>query len=124
MKAGSNPAPSNAGFKHEGSAAQTPRAHCQSNSKWTFGPLAISANSPGLIYLSDATKERIRAMPLDDVRAANRAAWKLRRTAERLMERYSNVTVHGCASHDSASRDYFLAKEVCSATWAVMRGAS
>jgi hypothetical protein len=38
------------------------------------------------------------------------------------MDRYNNVTVHGCYPYDLHGHDYFVAKEICSLTWKALQG--
>jgi hypothetical protein len=89
---------------------------------YTFGPIEFRTRGLGLFYATEKLQERIKALSTSDLQAANKAAWKQRRAAERQMDRYNNVTVHGCYPYDLHGHDYFVAKEICSLTWKALQG--
>jgi hypothetical protein len=92
--------------------------------RFVFGALALGVVGQGLYLGGEKLNEKVAALTPHEVRAANKAAWELRRASERSMDRFSNVTVHGHTNYDSASFNYFVAKAVCAATWQRMRAAS
>jgi hypothetical protein len=91
---------------------------------YKFGALEIKLRGLGVYFGGEKLNAKVAALSPVEVRAANSAAWKLRRSAERRMERYSNVTMHGCDPHDRATQESMVAKAVCDATWRVMRAMS
>jgi len=91
---------------------------------YKFGELEFRVRGLGLFFPSEKLKARIAALSPDQLREANKAAWKLRRTAERLTERYSNVTLNGCGPYDRAFHDFDVARAVCNATWSCMARAA
>jgi len=91
---------------------------------YKFGVLEIKLRGLGVYLGGEKLNAKVEALSADEIRAANTEAWKVRRRAERAMERYSNVTLHGNDLHDRATLDYMVAKAVCAATWARMRAAA
>jgi hypothetical protein len=83
---------------------------------YTFGAIEFKTRGLGLFFPSVKLQERIRALSPDDLRAANKAAWKLRRTAERYMNRS-----HFMSDWDSAGHDYHVAEQICKATWRALQ---
>lgn len=94
---------------------------CQSASAYKFGAIEFKTRGAGVFFCSELLLERIRKLPPDDLRAANREAWKLRRKADRLTERYSNVSVHGSSLHDDAMHMHSVAKAICDVTWKALQ---
>lgn len=88
---------------------------------YKFGALEFRVKGLGVFFPSEKLKARITALSPEQLLEANKAAWKLRRTAERLQDRYSNVTLHGCGPHDRASADAGVAAQICKATWAALQ---
>jgi hypothetical protein len=91
---------------------------------YRVGALELKLRGLGVYVGGEKLNAKVQALSPDEVRAANNEAWKARRRAEREMERYSNVTVHGNGLHDRATLDYMVAKAVCAATWQRMRVAA
>ena len=89
--------------------------------KYQFGELKLTFLGLGVPFLSDKTKERIRALPADELRSINREAWKQRRAAERAMNRYCNVTMYGNDLYDGHAQLYDVAKAVCTETWKALQ---
>ncbi len=85
---------------------------------FAFGPLTFQTKGLGVFFLSDKLQERIRAMPLDDLRKANREAWRQLRPLVRAAHRETNVSRYGW----NDKRDFAI--DVCEAvkkaTWAAL----
>lgn len=92
--------------------------------RFTLGALKFGVVGNGLYLGGPKLNAKVAALSADEVRVANQAAWKMRRSTERDMDRFSNVTVHGHTNYDSAAFMHFVAKAVCAATWQRMRAAS
>jgi hypothetical protein len=88
---------------------------------WSFGPVTFRTQGAGLFFASDKLKARIMALSYADAKVANSAAWTQRRSAERDMGRYNNITVHGWGIYDRASHAYHVAEEVRKITWQRMQ---
>jgi len=95
----------------------------QENSKPTqafkFGAIEFKTHGYGVFFASEKLKARIQALSPDELRAANKAAWKERRAAERGMERASCMSLW-----DGQAHDYSVAKDICTLTWRVLNGAA
>lgn len=89
-------------------------------SSFAFGPLAFTTNGLGVFCMSDKLRARIDAMPTDELRQANREAWRQLRPLVRAANRECNVTQYGW----NDKRDFAIevCEAVCKATWRAMRG--
>lgn len=84
---------------------------------FNFGPLAFTVNNyKGLFFMSDTLKARIAEMPLEGAKAANRAAWKMKRDTGKLMNRYANATLYP-GMYDGPSGMYRIADVVAKETY-------
>lgn len=92
--------------------------------RYTFGALTMGIRGLGVYLGGPKLEEKVAALQPTEIAAANQAAWKLRRQAERTMKRYSNVTIHGHGPYDAAHLDYMVAEAVCKATWRRMKSAA
>lgn len=88
---------------------------------YTFGALSLRVSGLGVYFGGPKLNEKISALSAEQLRDANRAAWKLKRSSDRLCERYANVTVHGNRPHDEAHSAAMVAEAVCKATWRAMQ---
>lgn len=88
---------------------------------YTFGALTFRVRGFGVFIPSSKFAARVAKLTPEQIKAANTEAWKLRRLAERTMNRTNNVTVWGNGPYDAAYADYDVAKAVCTATWEHMR---
>ena len=89
---------------------------------YKFGEIEFrTLRNIGLFYPSEKLQGRVASMSHEALQAANAAAWKLRRSSERAMRTYANVTVYGCGPHDDAGRDHSVAEAICKATWKALR---
>lgn len=84
-----------------------------------FGAIEFKTHGYGVFFASEKLKARIQALTPDELRAANKAAWKQRRAAERGMERSSCMSLW-----DGQAHDYSVAKDICNLTWRVLNGAA
>lgn len=84
---------------------------------FTFGALTFAVRNPkGVFIMSDALKQRISELPIAEAKAANSAAWKLRRQCARAMDRYNNATKYP-GLYDDFAGPYGIAEAVCKETW-------
>lgn len=81
-----------------------------------FGAIEFRTRGAGLFFASNKLQERIRALPPDQLREANCAAWKARRKAEREVNRYAAASA-SLDSYDRASHSFHVAKNICDVTW-------
>ena len=88
---------------------------------YTFGPLSIRVSGLGVYFGGPKLEAKVATLSPEQLRDANRAAWKLKRSSDRLCERYSNVTIHGNRPHDEAHSAAMVAEAVCKATWRAMQ---
>lgn len=90
----------------------------QAINRYTFATLTLTFKGLGLPFLSDKTKALIAAMPIDEAKAVNRAAWQASKESSHIMNRYCNFSISGNASiYDHASQRYHAAEHVKRATW-------
>lgn len=92
--------------------------------RYTFGPLELSIRGLGVYLGGPVLDKKVSVLEPADVVTANQAAWKLRRSSEKAMSRYSIVTLHGNGPFDKAHLDYMVSEAVCKATWRLMRSAA
>lgn len=85
-----------------------------------FGPLQFTVEGRGVFCMSDRLRDRIAAMPADDLRAANREAWRKLRPLVRQANRENNVSVYGW--NDSRDQAIEVCEAVCKATWRAIQG--
>ncbi len=83
--------------------------------KYTFGPLQFSVRGLGVFVGGDALIARIGALSPDELRQANREAWRQRNSATRVANRQSNVSVYGW--NDARDQLIEVATVVCRETW-------
>lgn len=89
--------------------------------KYTFGSLEFNVRNPrGVFVMSEQLKAKISQMTFEEAKAANSAAWKMKRECERGMARYSNVSKYP-GLYDNFCGPYFVADEVRKETWRRMR---
>lgn len=88
---------------------------------YTFGALQFRVQGLGVFFAGPKLIAKIEALSPEQLRDANSAAWKLRRSSERLCERYANVTIHGNRPHDEAHSAFMVADVVCKTTWRAMQ---
>ena len=94
----------------------------QSINRYTFATLTLSFKGLGLPFLSDKTESLIAAMPLDEAKAVNRAAWQASKESARIINRHCNFSIVGNISiYDHASQRYHAAEQVKRATWKRIR---
>lgn len=60
-----------------------------------YGPLEFTVDGLGVACMTDSLKARIAALSLEDAKAANRAAWKVRRESTRIANRHCNWSQSG-----------------------------
>lgn len=84
---------------------------------YAFGPLKVRVKGLGLYTGGDHLQSACDELSLDELRVANREAWKQKRQASRQADRVANASVHGCAPHDRACQHYDVAVAVCRETW-------
>lgn len=99
----------------------TPQVGLREVTHFAFGPLTFTTKGLGVFFMSDKLRERINAMPVDDLRQANREAWRQLRPMQRAAARECNVSRYGW----NDKRDFAIdvCEAVCKATWRAMRGA-
>jgi hypothetical protein len=85
--------------------------------EYRFGILTIKVQGLGVYCGHDRLRVLMADWSAEKLQAVNKEAWKQRRHAARLCDRYSNVTIHGCGPHDRASQHFDVADAVCKATW-------
>lgn len=88
---------------------------------WKFGVIEFRTRGAGLFFPSEKLLARIMALPFADAKAANEEAWKQKKAADRDADRHSNVSIHGCGTYDRAMHAYYVADQVCKATWRRMQ---
>lgn len=85
--------------------------------EYRFGAVVIRVQGLG-VYCGHRRLDTVCAgLTAEQLKAANGEAWKQKRHASRMCDRYSNVTIHGCGPHDRASQHFDVADAVCRATW-------
>ena len=84
---------------------------------YIFGPLRVRVQGLGVYTGGEHLRTACDRLTQDELRAANREAWKQKRAAARQASRVANVTVHGCTPHDRACQQYDVAEIVCKETW-------
>lgn len=91
---------------------------------FAFGALSFSVrNYRGVYFMSDAVKQQIRGLPSEEVRKANREAWKQFRASTRLANRHCNVSISGNDSiYEDAASHADVAQAVAKETYKVMMG--
>lgn len=87
----------------------------------SFGPLEFKTRGLGVFFPSEKLVARIRTLSPDELREANKAAWKVRRTNERIASRYSNVTLYGWGPSEGPSHCAQVAAQICKATWRALQ---
>jgi hypothetical protein len=85
--------------------------------RYTFGPLVVAVQGLGVYFGGEHLTRNCDALTLDELRVANREAWKQKRAAGRAAERVSNASVHGCTPHDRACQHFDVADRVIRETW-------
>lgn len=93
----------------------------QEINSYKFGVIEFRTEGLGVFFASEKLIARIEALSPDELRAANQAAWKVRRKADRLTERYCNVSIHGHGPYDAAAHDECVARAICNATWKALK---
>jgi hypothetical protein len=88
---------------------------------YAFGPLSLTVRGLGLYLGGEHLDRWIASASVDDLRAANKAAWKVRRPLERQGARENNVSVYGW--NDRRDAAIFVCEAVCKATWRALRAA-
>ncbi len=82
-----------------------------------FGPLRVTVSNPrGVFIASDNLKQRIATMTVEDAKAANREAWRLRKQYERIMNRNRNATLSP-GVYDSVSGPHTITESICKLTY-------
>lgn len=84
-----------------------------------FGAIEFRTQGAGLFFPSEKLKARISELSRDQLEDANRAAWKVRRTAERALNRYRNDP--HMDNWDRTSHTYHVAEQICKTTWAALK---
>lgn len=84
---------------------------------YEFGALTVRVKGLGVYLGGQSLMKACDGLSIAELRAANREAWKQKRIACRQMNRFANVTVHGCRPHDRASQLHDVAEAVCRETW-------
>jgi hypothetical protein len=89
--------------------------HSDVQNSFAFGPLAFTTSGLGVFCMSDRLRERIEALPADELRKANREAWRQLRPMVRVAKRESNASRYGW----NDQRDFAInvCESVCKATW-------
>lgn len=89
--------------------------------RYLFGPLEVTMRDDAVcIGCGERTLAKIATLTPDELRAANSAAWKQLRQAERRCARFANVSQYGWGPHDAASQHADVALAVRKATWAAL----
>ena len=96
----------------------------QSITSYKFGALELRVAGLGVYFGGPVLNAKVEALSPDEIRAANSAAWKQKRAAERRCERYANASIHTGSDYDVAHLHCMVAEAVCKATWARMRTAA
>ena len=91
---------------------------------YTFGPLRVRVQGLGVYTGGEHLRAACDRLTLDELRTANREAWKQKRAATRQASRVANVTIHGCTPHDRAGQHLDVAEAVCRETWRRMQRAA
>ena len=89
-------------------------------STYNFGKVQLTVNGLGLFTGEDKVRELVSLLSHEELKKANREAWKLRRSAGEVLNRCANFTIHGSTNYDSASLDYRVAKVVAVETWKLL----
>lgn len=89
---------------------------------YVFGPLQFSVRGLGVFVGCQKLRERIATLSHAEAKEANRAAWRQRRSAVRVANRQSNVSMYGW--DDARDQLIEVCDVVCRETWARMQRAA
>lgn len=96
-------------------AKHTPTPH-----GFVFGPLQFKVIGEGIFCGHEKLRAKVAELSADEIRAANKAAWKMRRAASRKAEKFCNVSVYGARQHDEACFLFDVADAVRKVTYAAL----
>lgn len=87
----------------------------QTITNYTFGPLRVSVRGLGVYLGGEHLRAACDRLTVDELKQANRAAWRQRDSAVRIANRQNNVTVYGW--NDKRDQLIDVAEYVCRETW-------
>lgn len=87
-----------------------------------FAGVTLRVKGLGVYFLSEATKQQIKALPKDQATAVNKAAWKEKRQQCSIANANSNFSRGNIDMHDIASLRYNVADVVAKETYKRMMG--
>lgn len=82
---------------------------------FVYGPLVFATRGLGVFCMSDKLRARIDAMPADELKQANREAWRQLRPLVRAANRECNVSRYGW--NDKRDHVIDVHESVCKATY-------
>lgn len=82
---------------------------------FVYGPLTFTTKGLGVFCMSDKLRARIDAMPAEELKQANREAWRQLRPLVRAANRESNVSRHGW--NDKRDHAIEVHESVCKSTY-------
>lgn len=88
---------------------------------YKFGPLVVRVRGLGVYFADEHLRASCDKLSADELQAANREAWKQRRTAARRANAVSNISAHGWNAFDRATQHLDVAEVVCKETWKRMQ---
>lgn len=86
---------------------------------YTFGPLKVAVQGLGVYLGGKHLQAACDALSREELKQANREAWRQRNSAVRIANRQSNVTVYGW--NDRRDQLIDVAEFVCRETWKRMQ---
>jgi hypothetical protein len=86
--------------------------------KYTFGSLTLTFDTLGVPFFSEKTKQVIQEMSLENATSVNKQAWKQRKSATQLCNRYCNFSYPGnMRNYELAFQHFEVARLVCNETY-------
>jgi hypothetical protein len=93
----------------------------QTINTYTFGPLTVRVQGLGVYLGGKHLQAACDALSAEQLKQANREAWRQRKSAVRIANRQSNVSVYGW--NDRRDQLIDVAEVVCKETWRRMQRA-
>ena len=90
-------------------------------SNYKFGALTVRVRGLGVYTGGEFLRANCAALSQDQLREANREAWRQKKAASRAADRVANATIHGCTPHDRACQHFDVADAVCRETWKLLK---
>lgn len=85
--------------------------------RYQFADLQVCVRGLGVYFGGQHLTDACDKLTQDQLKAANKEAWKQRKAATRLGNAYSNISCHGSMIYERATAHEYVCEVVCKETW-------